>query len=110
MFFFFGISPKTIRHGFVMHDCRVHGGSSWHELLTQRSYFTLFFLLRLFPVGGAHELLTCTTCGATWQLPAAEAGRLQAQAQTVSRGGTGDLRTRAPQRVPAERLDVPRGH
>ena len=95
MFFFFGISPKTIRHGFVMHDCRVHGGSSWHELTTQRSYFTLFFVLRVFPVGGRHELLTCTTCGATWQLPPAEAMRLQAQARTdtgPTAGGIGGMR------------------
>ena len=99
MFFFFGISPKTIRHGFVMHDCRVHGGSSWHELVTQRSYFTLFFLVRVFPVGGRHDLLTCTTCGVTWQLPPAEAMRLQGQARTdtgPTSGGMGGMRRGDP--------------
>jgi hypothetical protein len=126
MFFFFGISPKTTRHGFVMHDCPVHGGAAWHELLTQRSYFTLFFVLRLFPVGGRHDLLTCTQCGATWELPRAEASRLQAQARPdvgIPRRGsmlggflTDVLRSwqqpaapgsSGPQRVRADRLDDP---
>ena len=115
-FLFFGISPKTIRHGFVVHDCRVHGGSSWHELTTRRSYFTLFFVLRIFPVGGRHELLTCTTCGATWQLPPGEAMRLQAQARTdpgptthaPNSASASNAGARGPRSVRAERLDVPR--
>ncbi|MCU1679054.1 MAG: hypothetical protein JWM93_3812 [Frankiales bacterium] len=126
MFFFFGISPKTVRHGFVMHDCTVHGGSAWHQLVTQRSYFTLFFVLRLFPVGGRHDLLTCTTCGATWQLPTAEAERLKSQARadvgvTPRKSAFGGLLTdvmrswspppspasSGPRRVQAERLDDP---
>lgn len=93
MFFFFGISPKTQRHGYVMQDCRVHGGSAWHALLTRRSWFTLFFFLPVFPLGGRHDLLSCTNCGATWELPPAEARRLATQARTdVSPGGaTGGL-------------------
>ncbi len=82
MFFFFGISPKTTRHGFVMHTCTVHGGVAWHELLSRRSFFTLFFVVRLFPVGARHDLLTCTSCGATWQLARDEADRLQREART----------------------------
>ena len=129
MFLFFGISPKTTRHGFVMHDCRVHGGTAWSELLTRRSYFTLFFLVKIFPVGARHDLLTCTTCGATWQLPRAEAVRLHAQAQTDvglpkrgsvmgglfidamrswSQPGPPSAAPSGPQRVQAERLDIPK--
>ncbi|MDQ1679236.1 MAG: zinc-ribbon family [Frankiaceae bacterium] len=124
MFFFFGISPRTVRHGAVQHHCSVHGGTAWHELITRRSYFTLFFVLRIFPVGARHDLLTCTVCGATWQLPRAEAESLAAQARTdvgpaAGRGILNDLlrawtqtsqpSSGVPRRAQADRLDEPYG-
>lgn len=126
MFFFFGISPRTQRHGVVRQLCTAHGGESWHELTTQRTYFTLFFFLPIFPLGGRHDLLTCTECGSTWQLPRDEAARLAAHARTdvpvPSRPGFGGMfadvlrswsppptqtHGGGPRRVHAERIDDP---
>jgi hypothetical protein len=122
MFFFIGISPRIVRHGAVQHQCPVHGGTAWHELVTRRSYVTLFFVFRLFPVGARHDLLTCTVCGATWQLPRAEAEALAAQARAdvgpgAGRGMLNDLlrawtqpsppAARGRRRVSARRLDEP---
>lgn len=73
MFLFFGISPKTKHYGFVRQHCQVHGSESWMELVSQRSWFNLFFFLKLFPVGRGHHLLTCTDCGATYELDEHEA-------------------------------------
>lgn len=82
MFLFFGISPKTKHHGFVRQQCQVHRGESWMELVSQRSWFNLFFFLKLFPIGRGHHLLTCSECGATFELEEHEAVEMARTART----------------------------
>lgn len=81
MFLFFGITPKTKRYGFVMTHCGAHGGQAYHELASYRSWFKLFFFLPLFPVGREHNVLTCSECGMSYEVDAAEAQQLAAQAR-----------------------------
>ncbi|MEO6715340.1 MAG: hypothetical protein ABIM89_18220 [Mycobacteriales bacterium] len=93
MFLFFGITPKTKRYGFVSSYCDVHGGPAQHELSSYRSWFKLFFVLSLFPVGRERHLLTCSQCGAMYDVAPEEARRLATQAEdidvTMAGGGFG---------------------
>lgn len=83
MFLFFGITPKTKRYGFVQSFCDVHGGRAQHELSSYRSWFKLFFFLALFPVGRERHLLTCSECGAAFEVAPDEAAQLAARAQDI---------------------------
>jgi len=84
MFLFFGITPKTKRYGFVSSFCDAHGGHAEHELASYRSWFKLFFFLPLFPVGRERHLLTCSECGAAYELSSEEAQQLAAQARDIN--------------------------
>ena len=101
MFLLFGISPKIKRHGFVMRHCSVHRHDAWHELVTQRSWFNLFFVLKLFPIGREHHVISCTECGVAYELDDAEMAQLSAQTVTedAARYTTTPQSPTSPQRV-----------
>jgi hypothetical protein len=87
MFLFFGITPRTRQLGFVLSYCTAHGGTARHELASYRSWFKLFFFLPLFPVGREHHLLTCTACGATYEVSAEQVQGLTAYAGPAAGDG-----------------------
>jgi hypothetical protein len=84
VFFIFGITPKTKRYGAGLRYCDVHRGRAWHELMSMRSWFNLFFFLKLFPIGRERLLAACTECGVTYELSRGEFDTLVAQTQNGS--------------------------
>jgi hypothetical protein len=113
MFLFFGITPRTRQLGFVMSYCNAHGGTARHELASYRSWFKLFFFLPLFPVGRERHLLTCTACGATYEVSAEQVHQLTGYAgPAVGEGYDNDSGTATPYpgtatAEPAPRIHVP---
>lgn len=106
MFLFFGIGPRTKRYGYVHLQCDVHGSPAQQELSSYRSWFKLFFFLPVFPVGRERHLLTCSQCGAQFEVSAQEARQLASQAGNFDQPYPGDPSggnyTTTPQRPPGQ--------
>ena len=68
MFLIFGLSTKPELLGLVAFVCRVCGNSGPHQLVREKTRFSLFFV-PLIPIRTRHAV-HCHVCGARTRVPA----------------------------------------
>jgi hypothetical protein len=73
MFLIFGLSTKSQLLGLVSFVCRVCGNSGPHQLVREKTRFSLFFI-PLIPIRTRHAV-HCHVCGARTRVPADEISR-----------------------------------